>query len=121
MRNVAKDEKEMAARREAMLREGFRLFAKKGIEPVTMQEVANACGVGIATLYRYYNAKPLLVIDIATKKWEEFAEYVNLEQIRRNVKSMNAAETAIPATPLAITQRRLSFLAVMNVQNDTYP
>ena len=92
MRNVAKDEKEMAARREAMLREGFRLFAKKGIEPVTMQEVANACGVGIATLYRYYNAKPLLVIDIATKKWEEFAEYVNLEQIRRNVKSMNAAE-----------------------------
>ncbi|MBO4539909.1 MAG: TetR/AcrR family transcriptional regulator, partial [Clostridia bacterium] len=48
--------------------------------------------VGIATLYRYYNAKPLLVIDIATKKWEEFAEYVNLEQIRRNVKSMNAAE-----------------------------
>ena len=92
MRNVAKDEIEMTARREAMLREGFRLFSKKGIEPVTMQEVANACGVGIATLYRYYNAKPLLVVDIATKKWEEFAEFVNLEQTRRDVKSMNAAE-----------------------------
>jgi len=92
MRNVAKDEIEMAARREAMLREGFRLFSKKGIEPVTMQEVANACGVGIATLYRYYNAKPLLVVDIATKKWEEFAEFVNLEQTRRDVKNMNASE-----------------------------
>ena len=92
MRNVAKDEIEMTARREAMLREGFRLFSKTGIEPVTMQEVANACGVGIATLYRYYNAKPLLVVDIATKKWEEFAEFVNLEQTRRDVKSMNAAE-----------------------------
>lgn len=92
MRNVAKDEIEMTARREAMLREGFRLFSEKGIEPVTMQEIANACGVGIATLYRYYNAKPLLVIDIATKKWQEFAEFVNLEQTRRDVKSMNAAE-----------------------------
>ena len=46
MRNTEKDELEMAARREAMLREGFRLFAEKGIEPVTMQEVASACGVG---------------------------------------------------------------------------
>lgn len=92
MRNVAKDEIEMTARREAMLREGFRLFSEKGIEPVTMQEIANACGVGIATLYRYYNAKPLLVIDIATKKWQEFAEFVNLEQTLRDVKSMNAAE-----------------------------
>ncbi len=92
MRNLAKDEIEMTARREAMLREGFRLFSEKGIEPVTMQEIANACGVGIATLYRYYNAKPLLVIDIATKKWQEFAEFVNLEQTRRDVQSMNAAE-----------------------------
>ena len=52
MRNPEKDEIEMQAKREAMLRNGFRLFAEKGIEPVAMQEVANACRVGIATLYR---------------------------------------------------------------------
>lgn len=36
MRNIAKDEIEMAAKREAMLDEGFRLFAENGIEPVPM-------------------------------------------------------------------------------------
>ena len=92
MRNLEKDEIEMKARREAMLREGFRLFAEKGIEPVTMQEVANACGVGIATLYRYYNTKLALVIGIAVQKWEEFADYIRQEQIRRDAAHMTAAE-----------------------------
>ena len=46
MRNAAKDEIEMTARRESMLKEGFRLFSEKGIEEVSMQEVADACGVG---------------------------------------------------------------------------
>ena len=55
MRNPEKDERMMAERRERMLSEGFRIFAEKGIEPVSMQEVAAACGLGIATLYRYYS------------------------------------------------------------------
>lgn len=92
MRNLKKDEIEMKARREAMLREGFRLFAEKGIEPVAMLEVANACGIGVATLYRYYNTKLALVIDIAVKKWEEFADYIRAEQKRRDTAHMTAAE-----------------------------
>ena len=67
MRNLAKDEVEMAARREAMLAEGFRLFSEKGIDTVSMQEVANACGVGIATLYRYYSTKLALVLAIGAR------------------------------------------------------
>lgn len=93
MRNVAKDEIEMTARRKAMLSEGFRLFAEKGIEPVTMQEVADTCGVGIATLYRYYNTKSALVIDIATRQWEEYAEYIKVEQVRHNSEEMKASES----------------------------
>ena len=52
MRNIEKDEIEMAAKRELMLKKGFEIFSKKGIESVAMQEIANACSVGIATLYR---------------------------------------------------------------------
>lgn len=91
MRNAAKDEKEMTARREAMLAEGFRLFSEKGIEAVSMQEIADACGVGIATLYRYYNTKSALVIAIGTKKWEEFGEFINAERERRGTQKMQAS------------------------------
>ena len=92
MRNLKKDEMEMKARREAMLTEGFRLFALHGIEGVSMQHVADASGVGIATLYRYYNTKLALVLDIGAKKWEEFADYIRAEQKRRDTAHMTAAE-----------------------------
>jgi AcrR family transcriptional regulator len=92
MRNLKKDEIEMKARREAMLREGFRLFAEKGIEPVAMQHVADASGVGIATLYRYYNTKLALVLDIGAKKWEEFGTHVLRLREERDIMSKTAAE-----------------------------
>ena len=87
-----KYEMEMPAKREAMLTEGFRLFALHGIEAVSMQQVADASGVGVVTLYRYYYTKLALVIDIAVKKWEEFADYIRAEQKRRDTAHMTAAE-----------------------------
>ena len=92
MRNTEKDEIEMTARREAMLKEGFRLFAKRGIEAVTMQEVAKACDLGIATLYRYFNTKLVFVIAVGAKKWTEYFEKIEEEYARRGGEMMNAAE-----------------------------
>ncbi|MCR4804320.1 MAG: TetR/AcrR family transcriptional regulator [Clostridia bacterium] len=92
MRNLEKDELEMAARREAMLTEGFRLFSEKGIEAVSMQEVASACGVGVATLYRYYNTKAALAIAISQRQWERYAAYVRARQREAHVESLTAAE-----------------------------
>ena len=91
MRNAEKDEMEMAARRDAMLAAGFRLFAEKGIEPVPMQEVANACGVGVATLYRYYNTKLELVIDIGTRQWEDYAVFARGRREEAGADGMSAA------------------------------
>lgn len=92
MRNLEKDEIEMAARREAMIEKGFLLFAERGIEAVGMQEVANACGLGIATLYRYYKTKLALVLDVGVKKWEEYTEYILAFRKVRGVDAMTAAE-----------------------------
>lgn len=92
MRNLEKDEIEMAARREVMLKEGFRLFAEKGIEAVTMQEVAKACDLGIATLYRYFNTKLVFVIAVGAKKWTEYFDEIEEEYARRGGEMMNAAE-----------------------------
>ena len=92
MRNLKKDEIEMAERRERMLAEGFRLFADKGIEPVGMMEVAQACDLGIATLYRYYNTKLKLVLEIGVHKWEEYAAYIRERRKVRRAEDMTAAE-----------------------------
>lgn len=92
MRNSERDEIEMAERRETMLNTGFRIFAEKGIEAVPMQEVAKACGLGIATLYRYFNTKLIFVIAVGVKKWEEYYREIEAEYTRRGGEMMNAAE-----------------------------
>lgn len=92
MRNPEKDELEMAARRELFLETGFRIFAEKGIEAVSMQDVAKACGLGIATLYRYFNTKLAFVIAIGARQWAAYFEEIETEYVRRGVEMMNAAE-----------------------------
>ena len=92
MRNAERDELEMAERRRNMLDTGFRIFAERGIEPVRMQDVARECGLGIATLYRYFNTKLAFVIAIGTKKWEEYFEEIEAEFARRGGDLMTAAE-----------------------------
>ncbi|MBQ6430573.1 MAG: TetR/AcrR family transcriptional regulator [Oscillospiraceae bacterium] len=92
MRNPERDELEMSERRERILETGFRIFAEKGIEAVAMQDVAATCGVGIATLYRYFSTKPAFVIAIGAKKWEEYFREIEAEYERRGGDLMNAAE-----------------------------
>lgn len=76
MRNKAKDEAEKAVRRQRAMEAGFRLFAEKGIDPVTMPETAEACGVGRPSLYRYFSTKADLVIAIGAWKWQEYLDGV---------------------------------------------
>jgi AcrR family transcriptional regulator len=91
MRNLAKDEIEMAAKRETMLDEGFRLFAESGIEPVSMLEIAKASGIGVATLYRYYNTKLALVLAIGTREWEKYSAKAKALREENRADEMTAA------------------------------
>ena len=92
MRNAQKDAREMAKKRESMLKSGFELFSARAIEPVTMKEIADASGIGIATVYRYFPSKLDLVIAIAVRKWGEFLNYVKENDGRLNISDMTAAE-----------------------------
>ena len=92
MRNGEKDSGESSSRRERLLETGFRLFAAHSIEAVKLQDVATASGVGVATLYRYFENKPNLVIEIGTRKWIEYHDYVEAEYQRRGGETMTAAE-----------------------------
>lgn len=92
MRNAQKDAVEMAEKRARMLKSGFELFSSRAIEPVTMQEIAERSGIGIATIYRYFPTKLDFVIEIAVKKWNDFLEYVKEEDERTHIFEKTAAE-----------------------------
>ena len=92
MRDARKDAIEMAARRERLREAGVRLMSARTIEAVTLQEIADEAKIGIATLYRYFKAKPDLVIEIGTNIWKRYYAEVEKEYARRNGPAMNAAE-----------------------------
>lgn len=88
-RNTEKDAREMAERRQRILASGLREFSAKTIEKVTMNDVAQAAGIGIATLYRYYSTKTALVIGIGTWIWQE---YIRENGIRTDGTEQTAAQ-----------------------------
>ena len=61
-------------RRKAIINAAFQIFVEKKIEPVSMGEIAEAAGVGRATLFRYYPNKLELVIAVCAAKWKEYLE-----------------------------------------------
>ena len=82
----------MAGRRERILTEGFRLFSENNIDKVPMYDVADAAGVGIATLYRYYLTKSELVLAISTDIWTKYVN-VDYKKLENDIKAdMTAAQ-----------------------------
>ncbi len=51
-----------AKRRTAMLAGAARLFESKGYAATTFHEIASEAGVGVATVYKYFNSKQGIVI-----------------------------------------------------------
>ncbi|MCR5844038.1 MAG: TetR/AcrR family transcriptional regulator [Oscillospiraceae bacterium] len=110
MRDKAKDTAQMAQKRRRILEEGFRLFSQRGIETVTMPEIAEAAGVGRSSLYRYFSAKSDLVVAVGTWKWEE---YIRAQQ------AANPAEGLAPLTAAEHLDRYLElFLDLYRNQRD---
>ena len=95
MRNREKDAIEMAARKKCILENSFRLFSESTIDKVTMNNVADACGIGVATLYRYYKTKQALVLDVATWLWDGYTKN-DIQKLKETQKrEMSAADEYI--------------------------
>lgn len=61
-------------RKETILGAAKSLFAQKGIENTTMQDIANEANLGIATVFRMFSKKEKIVVAIATQGLEEILE-----------------------------------------------
>jgi len=67
--NIA--EKKLNERSEAAVYIAAELFLKNGIEPVRMTDVAEAAGMGVASLYRYFGTKERLVVRAGILLWRD--------------------------------------------------
>ncbi|MBE7002942.1 MAG: TetR/AcrR family transcriptional regulator [Ruminococcaceae bacterium] len=66
-RNVERDARELARRKQRIAETAFTLFAERSIESVLMTEIAEACEISEMTLYRHFASKDELVV--AVSKW----------------------------------------------------
>lgn len=80
------------AKRQHILETAYRLFSERGIERVTMQEVAKAGGVGTATVFRYFTTKLALVVAVGTWKWEDYIARHNAQLSAEQLERMTGAQ-----------------------------
>jgi len=78
-------------RREHVISTAFKAFSEKGIDTVSMTDIASLCHVGVASVYRYFGTKAELVIAVGTKKWREYYEIIEREYAKAGIAEENAA------------------------------
>ena len=96
-------------RREAIIEQAEKLFLLKGIDNTTMDEIAKEAGVGIATLFRYFPKKELIIQTVATDKITILLKA--LEKIEKESLTCMEMMTAVMDF----------FIEQMSVQNGSLP
>lgn len=80
-------EQEKQERKERIVQTAFHLFCEKGIEKVTITEIAEAAQVGETTIYRYFKSKVLLVLSTLSILWKKIGE--SLEEAAEQTENYN--------------------------------
>lgn len=90
IRTYSTDEVLVESRRAQIALYAAKVFADKGYQNATVQEIGDACGMGKGTIYHYIGAKEdmlLLVASQAKTLWEDF-----FEEGLANFDNMSATE-----------------------------
>ena len=57
--------------REQLLAEAKRQIAERGYAKTTVRSVAGACGVGVGTVYNYFESKDMLIASFMAEDWQK--------------------------------------------------
>ncbi|MFA6874302.1 MAG: TetR/AcrR family transcriptional regulator [Bacilli bacterium] len=93
-KKVSKEKK--AAKANTFVEVATQEFLAKGIDAVRMTDIASACDLGVATLYRYFSVKKTIVIASGIAIWEkkvqEFQEIddQNINEKKSGIDSITA-------------------------------
>ena len=63
--------------REQLLEEAKKQVAEKGYGKTTIRSVAQACGIGVGTVYNYFNSKDMLIASFMVEEWKQFLECID--------------------------------------------
>lgn len=89
---MAISKQEHLQRKDTVLKEAFRLFAEHSIEAVSMQQIADAAGIGVASVFRYYAGKTDLVIAVSGYMWSSYLRIVETRRPVDTVRDIPAVE-----------------------------
>ena len=93
-----KSEKQKAKeneRRQRILDTAFRIFVEKKIEAVSMGEIAEAVGIGRATLFRCYSNKTELAIAVCMAQWKSYLDELDRNRPISSVQDIPAIDRFI--------------------------
>ena len=77
--------------REQLIAEAGRQIAENGYKKTTVRSVAKACGLGVGTVYNYFNSKEMLIASFMADDWcrcLEFMQSVNSDSPKDVLKSI---------------------------------
>lgn len=69
-------ERELEARKNRIIHRAFGLFCQKGIDQVSMEEIAKAADVSVISVYRYFSTKSELLLITQEMLWKEALQNV---------------------------------------------
>lgn len=73
MRYEQQQAQRMAHKREEIVMRAAELFLQHGVPAVSMTQIAAACEMGVATLYRYFGTKAGILVEAGALLWADLA------------------------------------------------
>ena len=95
---MGKSEKQIAKeqeRNQKIIDTAFRIFVERKIEAVSMGDIAEAAGIGRATLFRCYPSKAELVIAVCAAKWKEYLDALDARRPLSSIGEIPAIDRFI--------------------------
>ena len=65
--------------REQLLEEAKKQVIENGYEKTTIRSVARACGIGVGTVYNYFESKDMLIASFMVEEWNCFLESIQVD------------------------------------------
>ena len=60
--------------REQLLLEAKRQIAERGYAQTTIRSISSGCGVGVGTVYNYFQSKEMLIATFMYEEWKKYLE-----------------------------------------------
>jgi AcrR family transcriptional regulator len=114
---VRPERRDAAEHRQRVLAAAARLFGERGVQAVTMDEIAQTAGVGKGTLYRRYPDKGRLVLALMDRCVQRLQEQVaaELQQASPNDSALAQLE-AVLGRMQAWVEEHVTWLGVLSDQ-----